>query len=130
MTSRRAITGVGGGEVLSEAACSGTLKSQRPKRRKQAVQVAMPDNEEDSVSQPKRARVSAGVLIWRCSLFVVGVVWDVIEEDCEGDRIEDIFWEMMDLSKDVGVESVKGSSEDIAASDSYRMRRLLRAVAW
>lgn len=116
--------------MLSEAAFSGTLKSQRPKRRKQAVQVAMPDNEEDSVSQPKRARVIAGVLIESCSLFVAGVVLDVIEEDCEEDRIEDKFWEMMDLSKDVGVESVKGSSEDIAASDSYRTRRLLRAVAW
>lgn len=44
--------------------------------------------------------------------------------------MDDMDCDIVELSKDGGVESVKGSSEDIALSDVYRSRRLLRAVAW
>ena len=40
----------------------GVLKSQSPKRRKQAVHVASPDICPSSACQPKRARVNAAVL--------------------------------------------------------------------
>lgn len=52
------------------------------------------------------------------------------EEEDERDRIKERFGEMMESSKDGGVERVEGSSEDIAVSDSYRTLRLLRAIAW
>ena len=45
-----------------DAGSSGVLKSQSPKRRKQAVQVASPDICPSSACQPKRARVNAAVL--------------------------------------------------------------------
>lgn len=45
-----------------EAGSSEGLKSQSPKRRKQAVQVASPDICPSSACQPKRARVNAAVL--------------------------------------------------------------------
>lgn len=51
--------GVGGGELVGEEARSGTLKSHRPRRRKQAAQLARPGIGECSACQPKRARVSA-----------------------------------------------------------------------
>ena len=41
-----------------------------------------------------------------------------------------MFCDIKELSRDGGVESVKGSSEDIALSDVYRSQRLVRAVAW
>lgn len=74
MGSRRAITGVecvgedaevaeDGGEVVGEEG-GGVLKSQRPRRRKQDGQVAMPGTGDvASAVQPRRARVRALGLI-------------------------------------------------------------------
>ena len=45
-----------------DAGPGGILKSQSPKRRKQAAQVASPDIWPSSACQPKRARVNAAVL--------------------------------------------------------------------
>lgn len=62
MTSRRLINGDEGGEPAGDEGSSRALKSQRPNRRKQAVQVAIPDMGEGSACQPKRASVNAEVL--------------------------------------------------------------------
>ena len=70
MTSRRVIGGVDGCEAVGDEGFLGALKSQRPRRRKQAAQVARPDIGEGSACQPNSASVSAKVLIGGCCVFV------------------------------------------------------------
>ena len=95
-----------------EAALTGRgLKSHRPRRRKQAEQVAKPDMWFSSACQPKRARISASWL--GCSVMVVSAV--VIVKVCETSwRSGAILGEICVMSKSGGLERANGKSGDIS----------------
>ncbi len=106
----------------------GVLKSQRPRRRKQAGQVARPGMWSVSARQPKRARVRAGRLIggWDGRRVgggrgggVEGVVWDgeAGGEGRGGLRRLSSWGESGGHVKFGGVEIVEGRSAAIAASE-------------
>lgn len=102
------------------------LKSQRPRRRKQAVQVARPAMWPCSACQPKRERARAEGLLLLLLVVVVVVVAggfggvDGVGEEGSGDggwRRGDSFCDVEERSKTSGVEGSGGSSEDMATRD-------------
>lgn len=99
----------------------GALKSQRPRRRKQAGQVARPGMWSVSARQPKRARVRAGGLIgWEeGAVGAGGVVWDgeVGGEGRGGLRRLRSWGEFGGKVKVGGVEIVGGRSAAMAARE-------------
>ena len=109
-----------------EAGSGRVLKSQSPKRRKQAVQVASPDIWPSSACQPKRARVNAAVLTGSDG----GVQAIVSDEQCTaslppsaGSFGGDEHMRgatrasMSEISKPSGFEGSVGSSEAIVRRD-------------
>lgn len=102
------------------------LKSQRPSRRKQALQVARPEMWPSSASQPNNARA-------RAELLRIGAGWDSGggSEDCVGlDGLASVrgFSQggfrrnnscscIFDSSRVSGMDGSGGNSEAIAASD-------------
>lgn len=109
-----------------DAGSSGVLKSQSPKRRKQAVQVASPDICPSSACQPKRARVNAAVLTG--SGEAVRAIGS--DEQCTAALAPSVGWLdgdeqirgatcacMSEMSKPSGVEGSVGSSETIVRRD-------------
>ena len=100
------------------------LKSQRPRRRKQAVQVARPMTWPASACQPKRERARAELLLLREGGVVVsaggfGGVDEVDEGESgdDGGRRGASFWEVEERSKPSGVEGSGGSSEAMVTKD-------------
>ncbi len=109
------------------------LKSQRPRRRKQAGQVARPATWPGSACQPKRARARAeglgeGLVMGEGGVVVVvvstggsvGVEGGGGEEGGSGDggwRRGARFCEMVERSKPSGVEGSGGSSEAMATRE-------------
>ncbi len=104
----------GGGEEVEEG-----LKSQRPRRRKQAVQVARPMTWSASACQPRSARARAEVL----RVVVVGVSSGGFGGGVEGGsgdcgwRRGVRFCESEERSRAAGVERSGGSSEDMATRE-------------
>lgn len=94
-------------------------KSQSPKRRKQALQVASPGMWSVSACQPKRARVRARWLILGCGGWVVGS-FDWVEEVSWESRCrsDDSCGESWGGSKVGGGEMLEGSSGAIFARES------------
>ena len=109
-----------------DAGSGGVLKSQNPRRRKQAAQVASPNTWPSSACQPKRARVNAAVLTGNDE----GVPAIGSDEQCTasfatslgvfgGDehRRGATRAAMSEMSKPSGFEGSVGSSEAIVRSD-------------
>lgn len=122
-TSSRAI---GGGDEEDEEGLRGEegcelvgLKSQRPRRRKHAAQLARPEIVDCSACQPNTARVSAEVSIGAAWLKGVGEIVGGVSEGEDGERRkgEARLDKFMELTED-GVDMLEGSSVDMAASDS------------
>ncbi len=122
--SRRWRVGSGRGEEEEEGREEG-LKSQRPRRRKQAGQVARPATWPGSACQPKRERARAegfglgegGVVVVVSAGGSAGVEGGGGEEGGSGDggwRRGARFCEMVERSKLSGVEGSGGSSEAMA----------------
>lgn len=112
MTSRRLIDGEEGGEV--------DLKSQRPRRRKQAWQVARPGIGDGSACQPNSARVRASRLmegVEEDSVCKVAVDGDV-EAVEDGFRSRSRWLDAQVSVKAGGVEREDGRSEAMAVRDS------------
>lgn len=99
----------------------GGLKSQRPRRRKQAVQVARPMTWSGSACQPVRARARAEVLIRDGEVVsLAGGFGGVVEGLSSGDggyRSGDRFCAIEGTSKPGGVEGSGGSSEAMATRE-------------
>lgn len=92
------------------------LKSQRPRRRKQAVQVARPMTwPASSACQPKRERARAEGLRGGGG---GGEVGDVVLVAGGGCRSGESFWDMEERLKVEGVEGSGGSSEAMATRDT------------
>lgn len=95
----------------------GGLKSQRPRRRKQAVQVARPMTwPASSACQPKRERARAEGLRGGGGEAFGGVVIVVVAGG--GCMRGESFWDMEGRSNSVGAEGLGGSSEAMATRDS------------
>lgn len=121
------------GESEDEGGEGEGLKSQRPKRRKQAVQVARPMTWLASACQPRRARARAEVLrgdggvVLAVAVVVVvvslaggfGGLGGVVEGGSEdgGWRRGDRSCEIEERSKSGGVEGSGGSSEAMATRE-------------
>lgn len=107
------LRGEEGGEVVVG------LKSQSPRRRKHAAQLARPEMVDGSACQPNAARVSAEVSIGGAWVEGVGDVVGGISDGGDGERRKgearlDMF---IELNED-GVDIFEGSSVDMAARDS------------
>ena len=102
------------------------MKSQRPSRRKQAVQVARPTTWPSSACQPKRARARAGMLLLMregCVVVVSAGGFGGLDGVVEGGSGEGgwkrgaSFCEIEGRSKSSGVEVSGGISEAMATRD-------------
>ena len=122
-TSSRAI---GGGDDDDEEGLRGEegwevvgLKSQRPRRRKHAAQLARPEIVDFSACQPNTASVSAEVSIGAAWTEGLGeIVGGISEgEDVERRNGEARLDKFMESTED-GVDIFEGSSVDMAARDS------------
>lgn len=114
------------------------MKSQRPRRRKQELQVARPGMWPVSACQPNMARRRAsrfmggegGERVGEGGLEEGTVAVDGVGVGFGGWTIVVISGWYSERSKKGGVERLVGRSAAIASRDSYRWRRLEMALVW